>query len=140
MVKTGGRTDTLGYAWPMIPDDFRQAALAQPGAIEASHMGHPDFRVNQKIFASLGYPDAQWATILLTPLEQRGFALAHPATFSPVKGYWGEKGATQVKLAAADPGAVEEALAAAWRSKSLTTARKPQSPKQSASRGTARSR
>jgi hypothetical protein len=34
-----------------------------PGAIEASHMGHPDFRVGKKVFATLGYPDAAFAMV-----------------------------------------------------------------------------
>ena len=37
---------------------FRTLALAQPEAAEVGHMGHPDFRVKNKIFATLGYPDA----------------------------------------------------------------------------------
>jgi hypothetical protein len=32
----------------VTPDDFRQLALAVPGAVEASHMNHPDFRVGGK--------------------------------------------------------------------------------------------
>ena len=34
-------------------DDFRRLALAFPGAEERAHMGHPDFRVGGKIFATL---------------------------------------------------------------------------------------
>src|SRR4051812_7307777 len=33
---------------------FRQLALSLPEAMEGSHMGHPDFRVRGKIFATLG--------------------------------------------------------------------------------------
>lgn len=121
----------------MTPDDFRAAALALTGAVESAHMHHPDFRVNGKIFASLGYPDAGHATVMLTPEQQREFAAAYPKTFSPVKGGWGLKGATTVTLAHADPVGVDEALTAAWRSKSTA---KPQSPKRSASRGSGRSR
>lgn len=101
----------------MTVDAFRELALGIRAAVEAAHMGHPDFRINTKIFASLGYPDAGWGTILLTPEQQRAFMAAHPATFSPVKGYWGEKGATQVRLALADPAAVDEALSTAARTK-----------------------
>ena len=32
---------------------FRRLALALPGAEEGSHQGHPDFRVNGRVFASL---------------------------------------------------------------------------------------
>ena len=37
----------------MTADKFRQLALALPEAIEKAHMGHPDFRVGGKIFATL---------------------------------------------------------------------------------------
>ena len=39
------------------PDDFRRIALSFPGAEEGGHMGHADFRVGGKIFATLGAPD-----------------------------------------------------------------------------------
>ena len=32
---------------------FRELALSFPEAMEGSHMGHPDFRVRKKIFATL---------------------------------------------------------------------------------------
>jgi hypothetical protein len=102
----------------MTPDDFRQAALALPGASEGSHANHPDFRVNAKVFASLGYPDAAWGVVMLTREEQQAFTETYPATFIPINNSWGSKGATWVKLATADPVAVDEALTAAWRTKS----------------------
>ena len=41
----------------MTAEGFRKMALSFPGAVESAHMNHPDFRVEVKIFASLGYPD-----------------------------------------------------------------------------------
>ena len=124
----------------MTPDDFREAALALTGAIEAAHMNHPDFRINGKIFASLGYPDASWGVVMLTPDQQHGFVQTYPKTFTPLNNSWGSKGATWVRLASADPAAVDEAFSAAWKNKQATPAKKPKSPKQSASRGSGRSR
>ena len=37
----------------MTSDDFREMALAMHGAVERSHMKHPDFRANGRIFASI---------------------------------------------------------------------------------------
>jgi hypothetical protein len=34
-------------------DLFRRLALALPEASESSHMGNPDFRLNDRIFATL---------------------------------------------------------------------------------------
>jgi hypothetical protein len=94
---------------------FRALALGLPHATEGAHMGHPDFRVGGKIFATLGYPGRGWAMIALTPEHQGLFVRTQPATFAPVKGAWGLAGATLVRLAAARKGAVVEALTIAWR-------------------------
>jgi hypothetical protein len=76
-------------------------------------MSHPDFRVRGKIFATLGYPDAAWGMVKLTPEQQRAFVQLDPAAFVPVKGKWGEKGSTNVRLSAARDVLVQEAMAAA---------------------------
>jgi hypothetical protein len=99
----------------MKADDFRRMALALPQAIEASHMGHPDFRVGKRIFATLGHPDEGWAMIKLTPEQQRLLVAARPKIFSPVPGGWGRSGSTHVRLAAANRAAVKDALASAWK-------------------------
>ena len=52
-------------------------------------MGHPDFRVKKKIFATLGAPDAGWGMVKLTPEQQKQFVCAEPNAFVPVKGGWG---------------------------------------------------
>ena len=99
----------------MTSDDFRRLALSLPEAIEQAHMGHPDFRVGGKVFATLGYPDAGWGMVKLTPDEQAVRVEAAPEIFAPVKGGWGRQGATQVRLEAADEASVIGALRAAWR-------------------------
>ena len=99
----------------MTADQFRALALSFPEAIESAHMDHPDFRVQGKIFATLGYPDSGWAMVKLTPAQQMLFVTAKPDIFSPVKGGWGRRGATSVQLRAATQSALRDALAAAWR-------------------------
>ena len=98
----------------MNADEFRHIALSLPEAVEASHMGHPDFRARGRIFATLGYPDAGWGMVKLTPEQQAQFVAAHPAMFTPVAGGWGRKGSTAVKLEAADAAILEKALGTAW--------------------------
>ena len=51
----------------MTASEFRRIALSLPRALEAAHMGHPDFRVAGRIFATLGYPESGWAMVKLTP-------------------------------------------------------------------------
>jgi hypothetical protein len=97
------------------PDDFRRIALSFPGAEERSHMGHPDFRVGGKIFATLGAPDADWGMASLMPEQQEDFMTLAPAVFKPAAGAWGRGGSTLVRLDAVPEELLEAALAAAWR-------------------------
>lgn len=78
-------------------------------------MAHPDFRVYGKIFATLGYPDELWGMVKLTPEQQEAFVDSHPAVFVPVKGGWGVRGATSVRLKAASRRTLGPALETAWR-------------------------
>jgi hypothetical protein len=99
----------------MTADDFRRLALGMPEASEVGHMGHPDFRVGGKIFATLGYPDEKWGTLKLTPEQQEAVVAAEPRVFVPVKGGWGRRGATGVSLREARTGSLRVALGVAWR-------------------------
>jgi hypothetical protein len=105
----------------MTSNDFRRLALGLPETSEKAHQSHPDFRVAGKIFATLGYPDSAWAMVKLTPEQQKEFIASNPAVFVPVKGGWGRKGSTNVKLRPAKAASVRSALAAAW----CNTAPKP---------------
>lgn len=98
----------------MTANDFRSLALSLPEATEAEHMGHPDFRVGGKIFATL-YPDETLGMVKLTPEQQGLFIQAEPSVFRPVKGGWGRRGCTNVLLAAAKEDRVRQGLVAAWR-------------------------
>ena len=98
----------------MTAREFRRFALSLPDAIEAAHMGHPDFRVGGKIFATLGYPNAAFGVVMLTPEQQELFVRTEPKTFAPVPGGWGRHGSTRVTLKTAKKSAVREALKVAW--------------------------
>lgn len=97
----------------MTPAAFRKLALALDGASEGAHGGHADFRASGKVFATMGYPDPEWAMVKLTPDQQRMLCDAEPAIFRPIKGAWGLRGATNLHLAAADAPAARSALAMA---------------------------
>jgi hypothetical protein len=98
----------------MTVDDFRRIALSLPDAFEGAHMGHPDFRVGRKIFATI-WPDDGWGVVKLTPEQQAMFVQAEPEVFVPVKGGWGRKGATNVLLESAHATTVRAAVVTAWR-------------------------
>jgi hypothetical protein len=99
----------------MTPNEFRELALSFAGAIESAHMRHPDFRVGGKIFATLGYPDENFAMVKLSADDQKEFVQTNPRVFTPVKGAWGQQGATNVHLPSATTNIVRKALTAAWR-------------------------
>jgi hypothetical protein len=99
----------------MTADDFRQLALSMPEAYEGAHMGHADFRAGGRIFATLGYPGKDWGCVSLSPEQQRSFVLQDPDAFVPVRGGWGLKGATQVRLKAASEVTTLDAIRAAWQ-------------------------
>lgn len=71
----------------MTDDDFRDLALAFDGVVEGAHMGHPDFRVNNRIFASLRH-DGTTAMVKITPEQQAVLLHEHPKAFVPSPGAW----------------------------------------------------
>jgi hypothetical protein len=97
----------------MTSDDFRELALGLEGAIERSHMNHPDFRVNGRIFATL-HGDNIWGTVMITPEEQRALIEINRKSFVPSAGAWGRSGCTNVHLATANEATVRGALIMAW--------------------------
>ena len=98
----------------MTAAEFRRVALSFPETEEAAHMGHPDFRVKGKIFATLG-PDEDWGMVKLTPEHQADLIRDEPGVFSPASGAWGRWGCTIIKLRPAKKLIVRQALLAAWR-------------------------
>ena len=101
----------------MSAREFRRIALLMPGAVESAHMGHPDFRVAKRIFATLGYPDASFGMVKLTPEQQSMVVAAEPEIFAPVPGGWGRTGSTHVRLKAADSATLKSVLEMAWLNK-----------------------
>ena len=94
--------------------DFRRIALGMKGAVESAHMGHPDFRIGGRIFATL-HADNKRGMIKLTPQQQKVFVREHPDAFAPESGAWGRQGCTAVLLDAVDEETVGEAMTLAWR-------------------------
>ena len=97
---------------------FRRLALSLTGAVEHAHMGHPDFRANGRIFATLHHDDHH-GMVKLAPEDQQRFAQAYPDTFAPERGAWGRQGCTRVRLDAVDEETLGEALTLAWQQSSV---------------------
>ena len=92
---------------------FRRLALAMPQAVEAPHFEATSFRVNKKIFATLGEAEGR-AVVKLTREQQEMMSSAEPKIFASVPS-WGKHGWTYVHLAHADADIVRSALTASWR-------------------------
>jgi hypothetical protein len=115
----------------VTPNQFRRIALGLNGAIEGSHMAHPDFRANGRIFATL-YPDNARGMVKLTPEQQQEFIRADAAIFEPASGAWGRQGCTTVRLSAADEATVGEAMTLAWQAAMRDAAPRTRKPRRAA--------
>jgi hypothetical protein len=115
----------------MSPDGFRRIALGMKDALEGAHMGHPDFRVNGKIFATI-HPDHRWGMVVLTPEQQQEFVRDHPATFAPENGAWGRAGCTKVRLDSVEEDTLGEAMTLAWQNTVNKSAAGRSKPKRTA--------
>jgi GNAT superfamily N-acetyltransferase len=98
----------------MTPDHVRAIALALPEAVEGEHMGHPDFRVGGRIFATLT-PERGLAMAKLTLEQQELLCVAEPAIFAPVPGGWGKGGSTHIRFEKAGEATLASALLMAFR-------------------------
>ena len=99
----------------MTAAEFRHIALSMPEASESAHMNHPDFRVDGKIFATLGYPDKNHGMVILPPEEQEQLVRTRSIAFAPAKGAWGKRGSTSVRLDVVDGPTLQIAMEIAWR-------------------------
>ena len=98
----------------MTPRQFAKIATSFPGAEEAEHMGHPDFRVGGKIFATLNAADGDLGMVKLTPSQQAAFLETDAAIFRPCSGAWGKAGCTYLVLALVKPKTARTALELAY--------------------------
>ena len=96
----------------MEQDEFRALALTFPEAVESGHFDTVDFRVRNKIFATLRAADGR-AVLKLSPDEQQLVMATSSGMFEPIKGSWGLKGWTQVALDRADAETIRHAMAMA---------------------------
>jgi hypothetical protein len=110
---------------------FRRLALQLTGAVESSHMNHPDFRLNNQIFATLSGEKKGYGVLKLTLDQQAAFVTDQPHIFSPVQGGWGRMGMTYIHLNEADESIMAGALKTAYQNLQAKQSQK-KAPKKSA--------
>lgn len=98
----------------MSSEIFRALTLSLPGAVEGAHMGHADFRVAKKIFASLDAEETR-GTVKLEPPHQQRLVRGRPGAWKPHNGSWGQQGWTHVDLDDAPEDELREAVEASFR-------------------------
>ncbi len=94
----------------ITPALVRRLALALPETIESSHLSRPDFRVRNKIFATLP-PDGQTVVLRLAPADVDVLVSAAQATFwNEWRGRW-----LGIRLDRVALPVLRDLLADAWR-------------------------
>lgn len=99
----------------MTEAQFRTEALKLPSSEERSHMNHPDFRVQGKVFGTLGYPRPGFGVLKLTPEQQQQAIVEFGDVFAPAAGAWGARGMTTIELQRARLPVVRSLMLLAWR-------------------------
>jgi hypothetical protein len=94
-------------------DDVARLALALPEATEAPHFDMASYRVRGKIFATVP-PDGEHLHVFVSEEDVPAWIAGDPAAFEELR--WGRKlSGVRVRLAAASPEHVAEALEDSWR-------------------------
>jgi hypothetical protein len=98
----------------MTANQFRRLALSFPGVEEKAHQSHPDFRVRNKVFATLGYPDELHGMVKLTAKQQAEVMAVASNAFRPAAGAWGRSGSTVVVLSEISAGELKPIMRQAY--------------------------
>jgi hypothetical protein len=97
----------------MTEAQFRRLAMRLPDVEAGAHQGHADFRVEGRIFASLGVAGSDQAMVRLPTTLQQALVSAQPDRFIPCNGAWGRQGCTFLILSKVTTSEASSALAAA---------------------------
>ena len=89
----------------LTSEDFRRIALSLPA----------DFRVKNRIFATLASEKQGFGNLKLSPEQQAALVGERPDIFLPIPGGWGRMSMTSIRLAEADEDTLRGALLAAWK-------------------------
>jgi hypothetical protein len=95
-------------------EQARKLALSLPEVEEKSHFHIPDFRVKNKIFATI-HADKNYMMVSLSLIDQSVFCSFDKEIIFPVPGGWGLKGATFINLKKVRMSMLKDALTTAWK-------------------------
>lgn len=92
----------------------RALALSLPEATEKSHFETPDFRVRNKIFATL-HKDKKRMVVKLSLVDQSVFSSFDKDVMYPIPNGWGRQGWTFIELSKVKKPMLTDALTTAWK-------------------------
>ena len=92
----------------------KQLALSLPETEEKSHFERPDFRIKNKVFATL-HLDKSVMVVKLSLVDQSVFCAFDAAIIYPVPGGWGRQGWTMINLKKIKKAMLVDALTTAWK-------------------------
>jgi hypothetical protein len=92
----------------------RQLTLSLPEAEEKSHFQRPDFRIKNKVFATL-HEDKQAMVVKFNLIDQSVFCSFDKTVIYPVPGGWGRQGWTFINLKKIKKEMLKDALTTAWK-------------------------
>jgi len=95
-------------------DQARKLALSLPEVEEKSHFHIPDFRIKNKIFASI-HLDKNYMMVSLSLIDQSVFCSFNKEVIFPVQGGWGLKGSTFINLEKVKNPMLKDAITIAWK-------------------------
>ena len=93
--------------------DVRRIALSMPQAVEAAHFEATSFRVNKKIFCTLGEARAR-LVLKFDPEDQANLIADAPDAIAAVPGAWGRKGWTLAAFEQLTEKRLETLMRLAW--------------------------
>lgn len=92
----------------------KQLALSLPETEEKSHFERPDFRIKNKVFATL-HLDKSVMVVKLSLVDQSVFCAFDATIIYPVPGGWGRQGWTMINLKKIKKAMLVDALTTAWK-------------------------
>jgi hypothetical protein len=95
-------------------EQARKLALSLPEVEEKSHFHIPDFRVKNKIFATI-HADKNYMMVSLSVIDQSVFCAIDKEVIFPVPGGWGLKGSTFINLKKVKKAILIDGLTTAWK-------------------------
>jgi hypothetical protein len=96
----------------MTVAEVRRIVLSMPETEEKAHVGRPDFRVKNKIFATI-VPSKNRVVVKLSIPDQSALVAMHPSVFAVNS--WSHPGWTNVELKEISKREFRNVVRAAWR-------------------------